>query len=173
MHRTTGNRLAACGFVVVAALCFGAGSASGQVTTQSQLNVKLLLQRSNTACSVTMSDADFGALSAGANIAAGAVTTTFDVDFVCSTAVAAATASFDGGLNPAGGLRQVSTSLQNGIPYILGDAATQTPINIGDKLTFPLQSGSSTLTLDGALVAQRLPSIVGAYADVVTVTLTF
>ena len=159
-----------CALVLAAALSSPAVLA-GQSTPSATMDLTLTLITPAPTCTATVDDVDFGQLDAGSQVT-GINYHSFNVDFDCSGAVAAATATFDGGLNPNAPNRRMSGPSSETVGYSLFDPAADV-IMIDETLTLALPAGTSSVPLQAYVGVQTLPSTVGAYSDQVTVTFTF
>jgi len=156
---------------VFVAMGYGPGLLSGQQS----LDFAVTLVTATPTCTATVDAVDFGTLEAGTTNGLGIGNAQdFNLNFNCTSALAAATASFDPGLNPTGSQRFVAEAGGATIRYNFERVSNSNLINHDETITFPVPSGSSTLALRAWLWdMQTLPNTLGAYTDQVMVTFTF
>jgi len=160
--------------VLVAIAGSSASPLAGQQT--GTLDLTLTLVTPTPTCSATVDAVDLGQFDTGTFIGPSPTQVPFNLNVSCTGAVAAATATFDGGQNPGAGsaLRRLSNGGGKIIGYTLFDATTTLSIFAGAPITFPLAAGLQTVPLAASLVGfVALPLVTGTYTDQVTVTFTF
>lgn len=170
MHRILTRR--GCGVVVAlfTGLVLVPISASAQVAP---LPVSVTVVQPAPTCSIVAAPVTFADVDAGSTVTVNTLTAPYSFDVTCDLP-GTGTATFDGGNNVGGNVRNLAHTGGDQIGYIIWEPGTVGPIiSVGEAVPLTVITGTVTMAGDAVLAAQTIPASLGSYTDVVGVTFSF